>query len=171
VRACLVLAECPDVWYDEHIHTIRRHFVIKLRELLRHSRLFALLAILLLGAACEGGTSGSVTGARQRCSSTIRAGQCSGSFKTLSGTYSLDVENDSVVSSAEVEVSAAAERGPLKVYFETPDGETRSVEVPAGGSATLRDTVKGEWDGFRVYFEAVEGSAEGVTYELSYQVP
>jgi hypothetical protein len=131
----------------------------------------ALSAILLLGAACEGGTSGSVSGSRQRCSSKSREGQCSGAFKTLSGTYSLDVENESVVSSAEVEVSAAVERGSLRVYLETPDDETQGVEVPAGGSATLRGTAKGEWDGFKIYFQAVEGSAEGVTYELTYQVP
>jgi hypothetical protein len=145
--------------------------LIKWQVLLRHSLWLALSAILLLGAACEGGTSGSVTGSRQRCSSRSRAGNCSGSFKTLSGTYSLDVENESVASSVEVEVSVAVERGSLKVYLKTPDDETQSVEVPAGGSATLRGTAQGEWDGFKVYFQAVEGSAEGVTYELSYQVP
>lgn len=133
--------------------------------------LVVLSVLLVLGAACEGGTSGSVSGSRQRCSSGSRAGECSGSFNKLSGTYSLDVENESVVSSAEVEVSAAVESGALRVYLKTPDGETTGVDVPAGGSATLRGTAKGEWDGFRVYFEAVEGEAEGVTYEISYQVP
>jgi hypothetical protein len=131
----------------------------------------ALAVTLVLCAACEGGTRGSVSGSRQRCSSSFRKGQCSGSFKKLSGTYSLDVENDSVVSKVEVEVQASVQVGALKVYVKTPDDEIVSVDVPAGGSASLSGLAKGEWDGFRVYFEAVEGEAEGVTYEIAYQVP
>jgi len=145
--------------------------MVKWRHVFKSSILLALLAILVLCTACEGGTSGSVSGSRQRCSSGFREGQCSGSFKTLKGTYSLDVENDSVVSSAEVEVQASVESGPIKVWIKTPDDETKSVDIPAGGSGSLRGTAKGEWDGFRVYFEAVEDTAEGVTYELTYQVP
>lgn len=139
--------------------------------MIRYAVLFAIVAIGILCAACESGTSGSVSGSSQRCSHKFHSGQCSGSFKKLSGTYSLDVENDSVVSSAEVEVKAAVESGALKVYIKTPEDETTSVDVPAGGSATLRGVAKGEWDGFTVYFEAVEGQAQGVTYEIAYQVP
>jgi hypothetical protein len=145
--------------------------MIKSRHSFGYLILFALLATLVLATACEGGTSGSVSGSRQRCSSRGSSGQCSGSFKKLSGTYSLDVENDRVVSKAEVEVQASVQTGALKVYLKTPDDETQSIDIPAGGSGTLRGVVKGEWDGFRVYFEAVEGQAEGVTYEISYQVP
>lgn len=143
----------------------------KWRYRLEPLALLTLIAILLFCAACEGGTSGSVTGSRERCSHQARAGQCSGSFKKLSGTYSLDVENLSVVRGAEVEVQASVETGSLKVYVKTPDDETASVTVPAGGSATLRGVAKEEWDGFRVYFQAIEGQAEGVTYEMTYQVP
>jgi hypothetical protein len=145
--------------------------MLKLRYLYSVSVLLALLAVLVLGTACEGGTSGSVSGSRQRCSARGSSGQCSGSFKRLSGTYSLDIENERVVSSAEVEVQASVESGGLKVYVKTPEDGTNSVEVPAGGSATLRGVAKGEWDGFRVYFQAVEGEVEGVTYELSYRAP
>jgi len=143
----------------------------KARYRVRVLALWVLLVVLVLGTACEGGTSGSVSGSRQRCSSKFKAGECSGSFNKLSGTYGLDVENDSVVSSAEVEVQASVETGALRVYLKTPDDETTSVDIPVGGSATLRGTAKGEWEGFRVYFEAVEGTAEGVTYEVTYQVP
>ena len=136
-----------------------------------YALLLALLALLALSAACEGGTSGSVSGSRQRCSVRGSSGQCSGSFKKLSGTYSLDVENERVVSSAQVEVLAAVETGALKVYVKTPNDEVQSVDIPAGGSATLSGVAEGEWDGFKVYFEAVEGQAEGVTYEITYQVP
>jgi len=145
--------------------------MIKWRYPVRFSTLLALAALLVLCAACEGGTSGSATGSRQRCSSTFREGQCSGSFKTLSGTYSVDVENDSVVSKAEVEVQASVESGALRVYIKTPDDETQSVDVPAGGSATLTGLAKGMGDGFFVYFEAVEGQVQGVQYEIAYQVP
>jgi hypothetical protein len=133
--------------------------------------LLALLGSGVFATACEGGTSGSVSGSRQSCSFRGSAGQCSGSFKKLSGTYSLDVESERVVSSVQVEVLAAVETGALRVYVETPEGEINSVDVPAGSSVTLSGVVKGEWDGFKVYFEAVEGQAEGVTYEIAYQVP
>ena len=139
--------------------------------MIKYAVLLAILAIGVLCAACEGGTSGSVSGSSQRCSQTYGSGQCSGSFKKLSGTYSLNVENDSVVSSAEVEVKAAVESGSLKVYIKTPDDEITSVDVPAGGSATLSGVAKGTWDGFTVYFEAVDGQAQGVTYEITYQIP
>jgi hypothetical protein len=145
--------------------------MLKLSNLLRYLGFFSLVVLSVLATACEGGTSGSVSGSRERCSHKFHSGQCSGSFKRLSGTYSLDIENDSVVSKAEVEVQAAVETGSLKVYVKTPEDGINSVDIPAGGSATLRGVAKGEWDGFRVYFEAVEGQAEGVTYEISYQVP
>jgi hypothetical protein len=145
--------------------------MIELWYRFRSAILFVVLAAFVLATACEGGTSGSVSGSRERCSHKFRSGQCSGSFKRLSGTYSLDIENDSVVSKAEVEVQAAVETGSLKVYVKTPEDGINSVDIPAGGSATLRGMAKGEWDGFRVYFEAAEGQAEGVTYEISYQVP
>jgi len=145
--------------------------MIKFRYGARYTILFVVLVALVLAAACEGGTSGSVSGSRQSCSTRGSAGQCSGSFKKLSGTYSLDVENERVVSKAEVEVLASVETGALKVYLKTPEDEINSIDVPAGGSATLSGVVKGEWDGFRVYFEAIEGQAEGVTYEIAYQVP
>ena len=145
--------------------------MIKLWHLLRYTIPLALLATLVLVTACEGGTSGSVTGSRQRCSFRGSSGQCSGSFKKLSGTYSLDVENERVVSRAEVEVLASVETGALRVYVETPEDEINSMDVPAGGSATLSGVAEGGWDGFKVYFEAVEGQAEGVTYEISYRVP
>jgi hypothetical protein len=133
--------------------------------------LYALLATLLLTTACEGGTRGSVTGSRQRCSSKGGEGECSGSFKKLSGTYSLDIENENVVSKAEIQVQASVQTGALKVYVKTPDDEINSVDVPVGEAATLRGTAKGEFDGFKVYFEAVEGEAEGVKYQIRYYVP
>jgi hypothetical protein len=143
--------------------------MIKPRFGFRSAILFALLATLVLATAC--GTSGSVSGSRQSCSSRGSEGECSGSFKKLSGTYSLDIENEHVVSEAEIQVKASVQTGPLKVYVRTPDDEINSVDVPVGGAATLLGTAKGEFDGFKVYFEAVEGQAEGVKYQIRYFVP
>ena len=145
--------------------------MIKLRYSLRVSSLFALLAILVLGTACEGGTSGSVTGSRQRCTQRTGSGQCSGSFKTLSGTYSVDMESDSMPDSVPVEVQASVENGALKVWIKTPEDGINSVDVPAGRSATLQGVAKGDWDKVSVYFEAISEKVEGVTYEIVYEFP
>jgi hypothetical protein len=127
-----------------------------------------LLAVLVLGAACEGGTSGSVTGSRQSCKQVNRSGRCSGSFKSLKGTYSVEIEDEAMPESVPVEVQASVTTGALKVWIKTPEGGEQSVDVPAGGSATLQGVADGEWDDFSVYFEAVGEQAEGVTYEITY---
>ena len=141
------------------------------RHTVRVSTLLALAAVLVLCAACEGGTSGSVTGSRQRCSSRGGSGSCSGSFKKLSGTYGLDIENDRVFSKAEVEIQASVVSGPSVVYVKTPDDEVKSVDIPAGGSGTLSALAKGRGGRFDVYFQAVEEQAEGIKYEITYKVP
>lgn len=144
--------------------------MFKKRQPCRYVTLLALLALLVLGTACEGGTSGSVSGSRQRCTESMGSGQCSGSFKTLSGTYSVDVESEYISDGVPVEVLASVETGALKVWIKTPEGGVKSVDVPAGGSATLTGVADGEWDDFAIYFEAVGEKAEGVTYEFSYEI-
>ena len=131
-----------------------------------------LAVILIVATACEGGTSGSVMGSRQRCSSKVNSGQCTGSFKKLSGTYSLDVENDRIFMSTpvQVQVQVSVENGPLKVWVESPGGEITSVDVAPGQPATLKGVAEGSGEAFDVYFEAVQGQAEGVSYEILYQL-
>ena len=50
--------------------------MIKLRHTFRYTTLLALLVLLVLATACEGGTSGSVSGSRQSCKQVNNLGQC-----------------------------------------------------------------------------------------------
>ena len=142
--------------------------MIKLRHTFRYTTLLALLVLLVLATACEGGTSGSVSGSRQSCKQVNNLGQCSGSFKSLSGTYSVDIEDDYLPDSVPVEVQASVTTGALKVWIKTPEDGVTSVDVPAGESATLAGVADGGFDDFSVYFEAIGEKVEGVTYEIVY---
>ena len=131
--------------------------------------LLGLLLVLVVVTACEGG---SVTGSRERCSHKVDSGECAGSFKKLSGTYTLDVENDRIFNNTpvQVRVQVSVESGPLKVWVKSPDDETTSVEVSPGQMATLTGVAVGQADQFGVKFQATEGEAEGISYEISYQL-
>jgi hypothetical protein len=133
----------------------------------------AMILVLVLSAACEGGTSGSVSGSSERCSSGGSGGTCSGKWKRLTGTYSKDVENDSIFSgdAIAVEVQVSVEAGTVRVSLEDPDGEVTSVDVAPGGTETLAGFAKGDFDAFDVRFQAVDGEATGVSWEIAYQIP
>jgi len=129
------------------------------------------LVICVLG--CSGGTSGSVSGKRMSCSGNSReGGSCQGGFKKLSGTYSADIEvSRSAIHSVNAEVTASVEDGPVRVYLVAPDGTETSAEVRPGSPATISGPAKGQIDEFRVYFEALEGTASGVSFTVSYTYP
>ena len=129
------------------------------------------LVICVLG--CSGGTSGSVSGKRMSCSGNSReGGSCQGGFKKLSGTYSADIEvSRSAIHSVNAEVTASVEDGPVRVYLVAPDGTETSAEVRPGSPATISGPAKGQIDKFRVYFEALEGTASGVSFTVSYTYP
>jgi hypothetical protein len=129
-----------------------------------------LATILIVVTACEGGTSGSVMGSRQRCSSKVDSGQCTGGFKKLSGTYVVEVENDRIFldTPVRVEVQVSVESGSLKVWVESPGDEITSVDVAPGAPATLVGVAEGRGEGFDVYLKAVQDQAEGVSYEIIY---
>jgi hypothetical protein len=128
-----------------------------------------LSVVLIAVSACEGG---SVSGSSQRCSHQRDSGSCTGSFKKLSGTYGLDVENDRIFNNTQVrvQVQVSVESGPLKVWVKSPDDETTSVEIRPGQSATLRGVAVGVADRFVVRFQALEEQAQGISYELDYQL-
>jgi hypothetical protein len=131
-----------------------------------------LILILVIATACEGGTHGSVMGASQRCSHGGDSGKCTGSWKKLSGTYSLDIESERIPSGGvRVQVQASAETGRVKVWIKSPEDEITSVEVAPGKSATLEGVAKSSFDEFDVMFEALDGEAQGVSYEIVYQIP
>jgi hypothetical protein len=131
--------------------------------------LLILALMVAVGTACE---SGSVSGSRERCSHSVGSGRCTGSFRKLSGTYTLNVENDRIFDGTEIQVDAlvSVESGPLKVWIRSPGDETTSVEVLPGPSATLTGIAVGDADEFDVKFQALDGQAEGVSYEITYQL-
>jgi len=129
------------------------------------------LVISVLG--CSEGTSGSVSGKRLSCSGdSLEGGSCKGRFKKLSGTYSADIEvSRSAIHSVKAEVTASVEDGPVRVYLVAPDGTETSAEVKPGSPATISGPAKGHVDEFRIYFEALEGTASGVNFTVSYTYP
>jgi hypothetical protein len=129
----------------------------------------ALVLLLAAMTACEGG---SVSGSRERCSHKVDSGQCTGSFKKLSGTYTLDVENDRIFNDTpvQVQIQVSVENGPLKVWVKSPGDEITSVEVLPGKTATLTGVAVGVADEFGVKFQALEEQVEGVSYEITYQL-
>jgi hypothetical protein len=130
---------------------------------------FVLVLLLVAVTACEGG---SVSGSRERCSHKVDSGQCTGSFKKLSGTYTLSVENDRIFNDipVQVQVQVSVESGPLKVWVKSPGDEITSVEVSPGRTATLAGVAVGDADKFGVKFQALEEQAEAVSYEITYQL-
>jgi len=137
--------------------------------------LLCLTAILLIFGAlgCSGGTSGSVSGQRMSCSgNSLGGGTCKGSFKKLSGTFSADIEvSRSAINSVNAEVTASVEEGSVRVYLVAPDGTQTGAEMRPGNPVTISGPARGHTDEFRVYFEALEGSASGISFEVSYSYP
>jgi hypothetical protein len=135
--------------------------------------LFALVLALVLATACEGGTSGSVVGSRQSCNYRMGSGTCKGSYRKLSGTYSEDIENDGIYASdaIQVRVEVSVESGVVRVSIKSPDGEVLSVDASPAQPATLTGIAGGFSEEFRVQFQAVDGEAAGVSYDIAYQVP
>jgi hypothetical protein len=130
---------------------------------------WVLVLLLVAVTACEGG---SVSGSRERCSHKVDSGQCTGSFKKLSGTYTLSVENDRIFNDipVQVQVQVSVESGPLKVWVKSPGDEITSVAVLPGQSATLTGVAVGDAEKFGVKFQAIEEQAEAVSYEITYQL-
>lgn len=131
--------------------------------------ILALVLVLAVVTACEGG---SVSGSRERCSHKVDSGQCTGSFAKLSGTYTLNVENERISSGTpvHVQVQVSVESRPLKVWIQSPGDEITSVEVSPGRPATLAGVAVGDADEFDVKFQALDEQAEGVSYEITYQL-
>ncbi len=132
-----------------------------------------LVLVLIVVTACEGGTRGSVMGARQRCTHKVDSGKCTGSWRKLSGTYSVDVENDRLFGKTpvQVRVQASVESGRIRFWVKSPDSEITGAKAAPGKSGTLEGVATGSGDKFEVMFEAVEGPAQGISYEITYRIP
>lgn len=131
-----------------------------------------LVMILLSILACEGGTSGSVTGSSQSCQWGTNIGVCDGEFKKLTGTYGIDIENDDISSGDAIDVQAkvSVESGVVNVSVESPEGRISSLQVSADHPGELIGQAEGDFGTFEVKFEAVDGDAENIVWSISYQV-
>ncbi|MFA9402905.1 MAG: hypothetical protein ACERKY_07540 [Anaerolineales bacterium] len=138
----------------------------------RQRQCVLILLLTALLASCAGGTSGSVLGSRESCRINAGSGSCEGTFSTLKGTYGKDIEDEAIFSgdAIDVEVQSSVESGPVRISVESPSGEVTFIEILSGNSGTLIGVASGEFDGFEVVFEALDGEATGIIYQIAYQV-
>jgi hypothetical protein len=128
-----------------------------------------MLALILL-TACAGGTSGSVVGGRESCRINGGVGYCEGKFNRLNGTYGKDIEDEFIFAGDDVDVTVTVsiESGAVRVSVEAPNGDVTAIDVDPGLPGTLVGIAEGEFDGFEVTFEALDGEAIGVEYRIDY---
>jgi hypothetical protein len=132
------------------------------------------IALVLSTLGCsEEGKSGSASGKRLSCSGNSLSGvKCKGRIKKLSGTVTADIEvSRSAIHSVDAEVTVSVEEGPVRVYLIAPDGTETSSEARPGSPATISGPARGHIDEFWVYFEALDDTASGVSFEVSYTYP
>lgn len=127
------------------------------------------LFVLIL-SACEGATSGSVRNSSQTCHNLGGYGDCEGQIGKLSGTYSIDIEDEGISPSDEVvvELSISLELGSVQASILNPEGEDISVEIEPGIPANITGITQGDFDGFEFSIRAISESAEGINYALRY---
>jgi hypothetical protein len=142
--------------------------------MMRKTLLCLITIMLVFGAlGCNEGTSGSATGKRLSCSGNSQSGgTCKGGIKKLSGTVTANIEvSRSSIDSVDAEVTASVEEGPIRVYLVAPDGTETGAEARPGSPAGISGPARGHIDEFWVYFEALEGAASGISFEVSYTYP
>lgn len=124
----------------------------------------------LMLSACEGATSGSVRNSSQSCHNLGGYGDCEGRIGKLSGTYSIDIEDEGISPGDEVvvELSISLELGSLQASILNPEGDETSVEVEPGIPANFTGVTQGDFDGFEISIRALSESAEGINYSLRY---
>jgi hypothetical protein len=122
-------------------------------------------------AACTGGTSGSVIGGRENCRINGGVGFCTGKFNRLNGTYGKEVEDEFIFGGDNVDVTVAAsvESGSVRISVEAPNGDVTSIDISPDSPGTLVGVAEGEFDGFEVTFESLDGEATGIEYRIDYQ--
>ena len=71
----------------------------------------------------------------------------------------------------QVNVSVSVEKGAVKVYLIDSDGEHLSAIAKPNAPASVSGMAVGYTDSFRIYFEAMDGEAEGIKYDLTFGYP
>lgn len=136
---------------------------------------FTLLALLGLAACTGEGISGSISGSSVNMYANDAGGTVDASYNEIKGTYpetfEASIYNDDFVN---VTLTASVETGRLRVYLKQPDDTTVELSLSPGESGSLSGLAE-VWadETFRVYLDAVDGIAEGVTLQLefSYEAP
>ena len=139
-------------------------------------RWILLVAVLVLGVllACQSGTA---VGGRKNCSTHMTlgsgTGRCDGGWKKLSGTTTLEIENEDIWSLDQVPVNMqiSVDSGVVQVSCSQSGGETMAVQARAGQPAVLTGTCEADAEEFDIAFEALDGEATGISYMIEYEVP
>lgn len=131
--------------------------------------LIACLALLLF-SGCEGATSGSVISSSQSCHNLGGYGDCEGRIGRLSGSYSIDVEDEGISPGDEivVELTISVEEGSLVVTLPGVDGADTTIEVGSGETASGTGILGGDFDGFEFNLRAPGDPVSGIGYSLRY---
>lgn len=126
---------------------------------------------LLVSLLAWEGSSGGTTGRSQACTTGRGTGTCNGAIGKLSGTVTLEFEDDSMNSSDVIDLAGefAVGQGRIQVGFTTPEGTKSSVEAAPGQPARLSGSAKGSFEGFYITVTALDGEASGISYVLEYQ--
>ncbi len=137
---------------------------------MRRRLIFFFVTTVMMLSACEGATSGSVRNSSQTCHNLGGYGDCEGRMGRLSGTYSIDIEDEGISPGDDVivELSLSVEVGSVIASMQDRDGQETSVLVEPGVPGNLTGVVGGDFDGFEVVFRAPGESAEGINYALRY---
>lgn len=128
---------------------------------------WALLGSLL---ACEG-SSGGTSGRSQNCTTGRGTGTCNGEISRLTGTVSLEFEDDSMRSSDVIDLAGefAVAQGRVEIAFSTPAGTRSTAEAAPDQPAGVSGSAGASFEGFYVTLTALDAEASGISYVLEYQ--
>jgi hypothetical protein len=138
-----------------------------------------LVIFLLISLACDAtsstnynGKSGSASVNDSSCTTISRSGECSGTLGNLTGTFYKNFSNKNFIFGQTVNVTAnvTAGSGDVRVYVLDSKGKQTSVDIKSGESGVLEGQTSVSTQEFKVFFEAVNGKVDKVTYNIKYSV-
>jgi hypothetical protein len=131
--------------------------------------LMMITTILLAACGSSGGSSGSAFMQKQSCRAIPSGGACEGSFGRIKGTVSADIESaNSGFLSFNAEVNASVESGRVRVYLIDSEGSENATVMEPGKAVKLTGDAMATFDGFRIYFETLDGEAKGVKFNVEF---
>ena len=139
---------------------------------MRKFYLTLLMIIIFWHVSCTGeGTSGSASGSGLQYHVSDAGGTAEGSFNKIKGTYPADFEvsiyNDDFVI---VDLTASVEAGRLRVFIKDADDKVSEFTLEPGETGSLSGRAEVHFDEtFRIYFDALDGEAQNITYTMSFR--